>query len=245
MNDGERGDDAWCDAHLDTPRSPEVASFASPARQSLTNATRHLLDAVLTSEGASETDLAAATAAIEAEVTRLTGAQPAGASGGRRTRTEQAYADYLPRSPVIGEVHPAAPPLTPTWDPEAGILTATGTLGAIYEGPPGFAHGGVIAMLFDEILGMGNIAAGAPGMTAALTVRYRRPTPIHRPFTVTAWVDRVEGRRILARGRLEVDGTVTAEAEGTFATVSAARAAEYFGEREAPFREVDAPPGDT
>jgi acyl-coenzyme A thioesterase PaaI-like protein len=231
-------EDAWHDAHLDTPRTPDIAAFASPARQTLAHATRHLMDAVLTAEDASDTDLVAAAAAVEAEVTRLTGTSIHDAPRGVRSRVEQAYADYLPRSPVTGEAHPAAPPLVPSWDPETGILTATGTLSAAYEGPPGFAHGGVLAMLFDEVIGMGNIAAGNPGMTASLTVRYLRPTPIHRPLDIRAWVDRAEGRRIHARGECIVDGIVTATAEGTFATVTPERAAEYFGERQAPFTET-------
>ena len=47
-----------------------------------------------------------------------------------------------------------------------------------YEGPPGCVHGGVIALVFDELLGAANIAAGSPGMTGTLTIRYREPTPI-------------------------------------------------------------------
>ena len=36
---------------------------------------------------------------------------------------------------------------------------------AAYEGPPGYVHGGWVALTFDEILGMTNIASGHPGMT--------------------------------------------------------------------------------
>ena len=39
-------------------------------------------------------------------------------------------------------------------------------------------HGGVIAELFDEVLGAANIVADHGAMTGTLTVRYRKPTPL-------------------------------------------------------------------
>ena len=40
----------------------------------------------------------------------------------------------------------------------------------------------------------------------------------------------MEGRRIVAKGRMTVDGELTAEAEGLFITIDPRLAAEYFGE---------------
>ncbi len=48
-----------------------------------------------------------------------------------------------------------------------------------YEGPPTCVHGGVIAEVFDEVLGAANIVAGVRAMTGTLTVRYRKPTPLN------------------------------------------------------------------
>ena len=56
-------------------------------------------------------------------------------------------------------------------------------------------------------------------MTGTLKVRYLRPTPLHRRVDIEGWTERVEGRRIVAKGRMTVDGEVTAEAEGLFITI--------------------------
>ena len=82
---------------------------------------------------------------------------------------------------------------------------------------------------FDEFLGMANIASGHPGMTGTLKVRYLRPTPLHVRVDLEGWTERVEGRRIISKGTMSVDGVTTAEAEGLFVTISPEMAAEYFG----------------
>ena len=69
---------------------------------------------------------------------------------------------------------------------------ATSGRSAAYEGPPGLVHGGVVALLLDQILGGAADHAGVPGMTGTLTVRYRKGTRLG-PVRVTARVDRVEG----------------------------------------------------
>jgi acyl-coenzyme A thioesterase PaaI-like protein len=101
--------------------------------------------------------------------------------------------------------------------------------GAAYEGPPSYVHGGIIALAFDEMLGMANIATGHPGMTGTLTVRYRRPTPLYREVNFEAWVVKVEGRRIATRGTLSCDDVLCAECDGVFVQPRPELAAEYFG----------------
>ena len=107
---------------------------------------------------------------------------------------------------------------------------AWGTFGTPSEGPPGYVHGGWVALAFDEALGMANAAAGHSGMTARLTIRYRRPTPLHVPVRLDARTQRVEGRRIVTVGTLHAGDQLTAEAEGLFVSISEDRAREYFGE---------------
>jgi len=90
------------------------------------------------------------------------------------------------------------------------------TLGALYEGPPGLVHGGVSAMVLDQLLGESAAVGGGPGMTARLTLHYRRPTPLGT-VSSEGWVDRTDGRKTIARGVLrDPDGNTTVEAEGLF-----------------------------
>ena len=89
-------------------------------------------------------------------------------------------------------------------------------LGALYEGPPGLVHGGVSALILDQMLGEAAAIGGGPGMTGRLTLHYRRPTPLGR-LTVEGWLASRDGRKSIARGTITApDGQVTVEAEGLF-----------------------------
>lgn len=193
--------------------------------------TRHLIDTVLTTEDASDEELDAAADAAERIVSDLLG-RPIDATtppGGERTRHERRHEDYLPRSPLVGSASPMAPPLR--YEVHDDRVVALGAFGAAHEGPPGYVHGGWVALAFDEALGMANAVSGHPGMTARLTVRYRRPTPLRTPLHLEARTDRVDGRRITTVATLRAGDAVTAEAEGLFVVIGAERALEYFGER--------------
>lgn len=94
-------------------------------------------------------------------------------------------------------------------------------LGAAFEGGPGMAHGGVVAALFDDVLGYLLTLHRVPGFTGELTVRYHRPTPVGVPLTLRGWVvDRI-GRRFLTAGEVRAGGTVVASASATFVEVEA------------------------
>src|SRR5579862_568566 len=90
-----------------------------------------------------------------------------------------------------GRLNPQAPPIefdpypTPP-APGAGIrpveLVARCVLSAAHGGPPGRAHGGVVAALLDEVTGFSAFVAGAPGMSVALSVRFRTATPRDVPL---------------------------------------------------------------
>jgi acyl-coenzyme A thioesterase PaaI-like protein len=216
---------------MDEPQGDASARpFVTTERVRLAQAIRHLIDAALTAEDASAEELAAAADKAERLATDLHGRQVLGdRPWGVRQRAEMSHDDYLPRSPLVGDVSPLAPPIE--YEYRDGRLIGRGTFHAAYEGPPGYVHGGWIALAFDEMLGMANIASGHPGMTGRLSVRYRRPTPLHRPVGFDAWTEEVDGRRIVTRGTLTVDGVVTAEAEGLFVVIDIEKALEYFGER--------------
>jgi acyl-coenzyme A thioesterase PaaI-like protein len=212
-------------------------AFVTPERVRLAQAVRHLIDAALTAEDASADDLLDAADRTERIAAELHGHTDLGdRPSGMRRRAEMSHDDYLPRSPLVGQVSPLAPPID--YEHDNGRLTGRGEFHAAYEGPPGYVHGGWIALAFDEMLGMANIATGHPGMTGRLSIRYRRPTPLHRPVTFEAWTEEVDGRRIVTRGTLTVDDAVTAEAEGLFVMIDLEKALEYFGERAYERRQV-------
>jgi acyl-coenzyme A thioesterase PaaI-like protein len=122
--------------------------------------------------------------------------------------------EFFPTSPVIGFANPISPPVAV--ESAEGGLEGTAWFDYQYEGPPTCVHGGVIAMVFDEILGAANIAAGHPGMTGTLTIRYFKPTPLRTPLRLEARCEGQQGRKITTRGAIYHDDVLTAEAEGIF-----------------------------
>lgn len=117
--------------------------------------------------------------------------------------------------PVTGPENAIAPPLALHGGPDGSVEGVT-TLGMQYQGPPGCVHGGVSALLLDHALGVANHWGGTSGMTAQLTVRYHRTTPLFEPLTVTAGQVAVEGRRIRAAGAISAGGQRCVSAEGLF-----------------------------
>lgn len=116
---------------------------------------------------------------------------------------------------VVGLRNALAPPLSIETSAEERRAWSEFELGAPYEGPPGLVHGGVVALLFDQVLGEAAIAAGVPGMTATLAVAYARGTPLG-PLRIEAEVTAVEERKVSVTGRLSDSDGVTATAEGLF-----------------------------
>jgi acyl-coenzyme A thioesterase PaaI-like protein len=88
-----------------------------------------------------------------------------------------------------------------------------------YEGPPGTAHGGIVAAYMDEVLaGAVTERIGRSGVTGELTVRYVRPVPTARPLIGRAQATGVTERYVDVEGVLEEFGTgaVVATARGRF-----------------------------
>lgn len=98
-----------------------------------------------------------------------------------------------------------------------GNLAARAWFGPHCEGPPGHAHGGSVAAVLDEAMGGNCWVQGHAVLAGTLTIKYRRPLPLGSVVTVRTAVDRVEGRKVFAVGRLlDASGAVVAEGEGTF-----------------------------
>ncbi len=116
---------------------------------------------------------------------------------------------------VVGLRNPFAPPLK-VEKTEDGTAFAAFRLGAAYEGPPDLVHGGVSALILDQMLGEAAAAGGAPGMTGRLNLTYRRPTPLG-DLSAKAWIHEVDGHKTTVRGHIMApDGEPTVEAEGLF-----------------------------
>ncbi|MGA8110151.1 MAG: PaaI family thioesterase [Acidobacteriaceae bacterium] len=89
-----------------------------------------------------------------------------------------------------------------------------------FAGPPGHAHGGIIATLLDEAMSKSNRARGIVAMTGQLEVHYLRPVPLGRPLTLTARHVDTRGRANRCEARLaDATGKVLATAKAVFIAV--------------------------
>jgi len=122
--------------------------------------------------------------------------------------------EYFPYSPAIGPLNPIAPPVDfKLVDRE---MHAVHSFDAQYNGPPTAVHGGVIALVFDELLGSLGAILGIGGFTGTLKIVYRSLTPLHQPIRMRAWIDRQEGVKIFIKGEMHVSERLCSEAEGIF-----------------------------
>jgi len=116
---------------------------------------------------------------------------------------------------VVGMRNPIAVPLH-TERSDDGRAWSRFHLNAVYEGPPTLVHGGVSALIMDQIMGEAAAAGGRPGMTAYLTTHYRKPTPLG-DLEASAWIDSTDGIKTFVKGQLgPVGGEPTIETEGLF-----------------------------
>lgn len=94
-----------------------------------------------------------------------------------------------------------------------------------YKGWSKFLHGGMIGLIFDELLGWASREAGYDVMTARLEIRYRRPVPLGSTVDFSARVERTVKKLldIHLSARLG-DGTTVAEGKGRMMIIRKSRA---------------------
>ncbi|MGN0063231.1 MAG: PaaI family thioesterase [Nocardioides sp.] len=184
----------------------------------LTEAVRALVDASVrtTVDAATITEV---TAVLREQADRLTASQIDGPLGVRWTTQGKRLAWG---NAVVGRRNPIAPPVELTAEPD-GTVWGEFTLGAAYEGPNHLTHGGVSALILDQVLGAAAEVSGSPGMTGTLTLRYERGTPLGR-LRAEGRVVRTEGVKTYAEGTISDEHGVCVRAEGVFILPAAVRA---------------------
>ncbi len=117
---------------------------------------------------------------------------------------------YMPLNPIIGACNPSRP------DVEVriadGAVVGTATFTRRFVGPAGHAHGGISAMLADQLVAAAPMAIGVRTVTKSLTVRYLRALPLDEE--VELWGECTpDGEQykakfeVRARGKIAVAGT--------------------------------------
>ncbi len=139
--------------------------------------------------------------------------------------------DFIDRGPIAGRSNPVSPPALLRVDVDVRRVVGEVEFGRAFEGAPGCVHGGLVAAVLDEALGMACIFGGGPAMTAELTTRFLRHTPIETPLEVEAWLDEVDGKKVRTSGKVAADGETLLESTGLFIAVGAEKFAALLGAR--------------
>jgi acyl-coenzyme A thioesterase PaaI-like protein len=173
----------------------------------LAQSVRRLIEAGIRT-GADEKTVREAQAAIEAVAEKLEGTvddgMPRLAVDGR---------PVVWGNPATGWRNAIAPPLVIHEEPD-GLWWSEFELGEAYQGPPGWVHGGVLALVLDQLLG----EAASVGLTKAMftgtiTLRYLRGTPLGR-LRAEAAIERTDGSKTFVSGHMSDADGKTVEAEG-------------------------------
>jgi acyl-coenzyme A thioesterase PaaI-like protein len=207
---------------------PDAAHPPGPELRRLADAVRKVTDQVVRTHAAPALLAEAATAVEQAAALLEPVSPPWHPSVPAAPLTATDPHRFFPFSPMVGWYSPLAPPLEV--EVRDRQVVAHAALGAAYEGPPGCVHGGIIAGLFDEVLGIANIAAGVGAMTGTLTIRYRSPTPLYSDLRLEGRTDRIDGRKVFASGTLSAGDRLCVEAEGIFIVVERQRFIDHAAE---------------
>jgi uncharacterized protein (TIGR00369 family) len=104
-------------------------------------------------------------------------------------------------------------------DDEQQII-CTVRLARRFEGPPGYAHGGIIATLLDEAMSKANRQHGITAMTRQMEVEYLRPVPLRQPITVIGRRTSHQGRKHYCEAEIaDAAGAVLARGKALFIAV--------------------------
>ena len=120
-----------------------------------------------------------------------------------------------------GKDNPHGMKLKFDYDERGGKFTARIRLNKRFVGPPGHAHGGIIATILDEAMSKLNKPNGITAVTSEMTVNYLRPVPLNRPLQVESHETSFRGRRRYRSAEIsDGRGTTLARGTGVFITVN-------------------------
>ncbi len=106
-----------------------------------------------------------------------------------------------------------------------------------HVGAPGIAHGGAVALAFDDLFGFTLYTVGALAVTRSITVEYQAPFRLHHPYTFRAQLRERNGRRLLLHAEAwDNVGRMAGSATATFVVVGAGH---FVSGGERPDGEVD------
>jgi len=136
---------------------------------------------------------------------------------------------------VCGESNPGGVHVR-FYEQEDGSLLARFTGADHHQGYPGRMHGGVITAIMDETMGRAIMIPHGEaiwGVTAELSVRFRRPVPLGVELTAVGRIVSEKSRTFEGTGELYLpDGSVAVEGSGKYVMLDIQKIADLDPERE-------------
>ena len=108
-------------------------------------------------------------------------------------------------------------------DPAGGVVCRL-QLAKRFQGPPGYAHGGIIATILDEAMSKANRRRNVYAMTRQMSVEYLRPVPLETELVLEGQAEAEDRRKHRCEATLrDAEGRVLATATGLFIEVKPER----------------------
>jgi len=93
-------------------------------------------------------------------------------------------------------------------------------LGEAYQGGGGMGHGGIIAVLLDEVMGKVCRFREVRAVTAELAIQYLKPVKVDEEIVVEGYETEVKGRNLFLVGEIRnAAGVVLAKGTGRFVVI--------------------------
>lgn len=142
----------------------------------------------------------------------------------RRVAAHSTHTVQIPKNHCFGcgKDNPDGMHLRFFFDQEKHETVCRFKLGRRYQGPPGHAHGGIIAVILDEAMGKVNKFRNVIALTKTMEIEYVRPVPLFRPLIAVGYEKSLDGRK--HRNAAEIrdeSGQVLARGEGLFIAIDA------------------------
>jgi acyl-coenzyme A thioesterase PaaI-like protein len=94
-----------------------------------------------------------------------------------------------------------------------------------FEGWDGIAHGGILCTILDEVMAWSLVGEDNWGLTARMSVEFKKPVEITTPIRAEGWITRSRRRLVDTEARILAPGTgdVLATATGVYVAADEAR----------------------
>ncbi len=105
-------------------------------------------------------------------------------------------------------------------DDERRRIVGRFSLGEAFQGGAGFIHGGIIALVLDEVMSKVTRFSAEHAVTAELRVEYKKPIRVNTEILVEGFLARRDGRQLYHEGEIRnAAGELLARGEGRFVVI--------------------------